>query len=228
MGIFIAIFSNNPVFAPIIGIQTAGFFFIAYLSLAHSRFKRDKSSPPRRLTGEERTAGRVYRLAAGGIVAAIFLGVILAFNGYNEDIYPLDLARGHLTEVMRSTDPSEIPALVQSVKGHLPDEGNPVWIFQTSDTDWRIMQNQLDNMAGIALAVAGTAEDSAAYQTGMTNIKGSAQEIRQSIMDATPYAYVSPANILFSTVWIAVLIGVFAVLKQRKDKLQEYDLAQDV
>ena len=44
MGIFIAIFSNNPVFVPIIALQAIGFFYIAYMSLSHTRFKRNKSS----------------------------------------------------------------------------------------------------------------------------------------------------------------------------------------
>ncbi len=39
LGILISIFTNNPIFAPIIGIQTVGFFYISYLSLSHSRFK---------------------------------------------------------------------------------------------------------------------------------------------------------------------------------------------
>ena len=53
-GILISFFTNNPIFAPIIGIQTVGFFYIAYLSLSHSRFKRNKSSAPHVLTKEEK------------------------------------------------------------------------------------------------------------------------------------------------------------------------------
>jgi hypothetical protein len=36
MAIFISIFSNNPIFVPIIGLQTVGFFYIAYMSLSHT------------------------------------------------------------------------------------------------------------------------------------------------------------------------------------------------
>ena len=38
MAIFIAIFSNNPIFVPIITLQAVGFFYIAYMSLSHSKF----------------------------------------------------------------------------------------------------------------------------------------------------------------------------------------------
>ena len=40
LGIFIAIFSNNPIFAPIIGLQTVGFFYISLMSFSHTRYKR--------------------------------------------------------------------------------------------------------------------------------------------------------------------------------------------
>jgi hypothetical protein len=39
LGIFIAIFSGNPVYAPILAIQTLGFIYISYLSIVHSMFK---------------------------------------------------------------------------------------------------------------------------------------------------------------------------------------------
>lgn len=228
LGIFVAIFSGNVVFAPIIGLQTAGFFFIAYLSLSHSRFKRNKSSVPAVLNRAERMAGYAYKLAVAGILAIIAAGVFTAFYGYNEDIYPLDLARGHLTEIARSTDPVAVTALIESVKANLPEQGNPVWIFQTSDTDWGIMQEQLDVMYGTALGISRSPVDSSPYQTGMTNIKDSARELRESIMDATPYAYVSPANMALSAIWIAAIIGIFALLKRKKDRLQEHDAISDV
>ncbi len=39
LGIFIAIFSGNPVYVPILAIQTLGFIYISYLSIVHSMFK---------------------------------------------------------------------------------------------------------------------------------------------------------------------------------------------
>ena len=228
LGIFVAIFSNNVFFAPIIGLQTAGFFFIAYLSLSHSRFKTNKSRPERAATSDERMANHAYKIAMAGIAAIIIFGVFMAFNGYNNDIYPLDLARGHLAEIMRSTDPVIAAGLVGHVKANLPEAGNPVWIFRTPDTDWGVMQRQLDEMSATSLGISRSPVDSSAYQTGMLNIKVAAKEMRQSIMDATPYAYVSPANIVLSMMWIAVIIGIFAVLKRKKDQLKEYDAIPDV
>nr|MDP9287600.1 glycosyl transferase [Thermoproteota archaeon] len=39
IAIFVSIFSRNPVFVPIIAIQTVGFIYIAYLSIVHSSLK---------------------------------------------------------------------------------------------------------------------------------------------------------------------------------------------
>ncbi len=223
LGIFIAIFSNNVFFAPIIGLQTVGYFFIAYLSLSHSRFKRNKSSENMAIGREERMAKHVYKIAMTGIAVIIVFGVYMAFVGYGNDIYPLDLARGHLTEIARSTEPLSVIDTVQDTKAYLPEEGNPVWIFQTPDTDFGLMQAKLDEMSDTALGISGSPVDSSAYQTGMLNIKEAAKEMRISVMDATPYAYVSPANILFSSLWMAAIIGIFAVLKQKKDQLASLD-----
>lgn len=227
LGIFVSIFSNNVFFAPIIGLQTVGFFFISYLSLAHSRFKRHKSSVNRTPTKEERMADRIYKLAMIGVVAVIVIGVSVAFNGYATDIYPLDLARGHLTEIARASEPLAVVETTAKVQGYLPEEGNPVWIFPTSDTDFGVMQQQLDKISGVALGISRSPVDSSAYNTGMINIKSSAIEIRQSIMDATPYMYVSVSNVLLSSVWIAGIIGIFAILKRKRDKMREYDVSPD-
>jgi len=71
LAIFISIFSNNPIFVPIIAIQTLGFFYIAYMSLSHTRFKRNKSSKQRKMTKKEKMANTVYRLSMVGILGLI-------------------------------------------------------------------------------------------------------------------------------------------------------------
>ncbi|MDH5431906.1 MAG: glycosyltransferase family 2 protein, partial [Nitrosopumilus sp.] len=102
MGIFISIFSNNPVFVPIILLQTLGFFYIAYMSLSHTRFKRNKSVNDKPLTNKEKRANTVYRLAMIGILGIIVFGAYMAISGYATDIYPLDRIRGNLDGVMAS------------------------------------------------------------------------------------------------------------------------------
>jgi len=57
----------------------------------------------------------------------------------------------------------------------------------------------------------------------MLDIKINAVLIRDNIVDATPYMYASISNILYSTIWIAVVIGIFAVLKRKKEQLADVD-----
>ena len=40
IAIFISIFSDNSIFVPLLAIQTIGFFYIAYLRIVHSSFKK--------------------------------------------------------------------------------------------------------------------------------------------------------------------------------------------
>jgi len=228
LGIMISIFSNNPIFVPIIAIQTIGFFYIASMSLAHSRFKRDKSSPKPVLTKEERMANNVYKLVMITIIAIISFGVYTAYTGYQIDIYPLDLSRGHLEGIGASSDPQTILTHLQAIQGYLPEEGNPVWIFPTETTNFSRIQSDLDIMIISVEKISAVPKDSSAYHTGMLDVKERAEIIKKNIMDATPYMYVSAPNILFTSIWMATIIGIFAVLNKKKVQLKESDVIDGV
>ena len=228
LGIFISIFSNNPIFAPIIGIQTIGFFYISYLSLSHSGFKRNKSSVTRVQTKEERMANNIYKLAMIGIAGIILFGAYMAFAGYQTDIYPLDLSRGHLEGIGASSDPQTILGHLKAIQGYLPAEGNAVWIFPTETTNFARMQADLDVMIASVEKISTVPRDSSAFHTGMLDVKERAEIIQENIMDATPYMYVSGSNVLFSSIWVATIIAIFAILKRKKEQLKAYDVSEDV
>ena len=239
MGIFIAIFSNNPMFVPIIALQTIGFFSIAYLSVSHTRFKRNKSSDNRPKTRKEKMANTVYKLSMIGILAIIIFGGYMAISGYNSDIYPLDRIRGNLDGIGTSSDPKIIRDHLVAIQGdldvvmvNLPEtldsEGkvlsrNPVWIFGTESTNFLRIQNNIDTMFTGVDEISNITKDNSAYHTGMLDIKERASLLNINIMDATPYMYVSPANMMFSAIWIAAIIGIFAVLKRKKEQLNKSD-----
>jgi len=235
MGILISIFSNNPIFAPIIGLQTVGFFYISYMSLSHTRFKRIKFSNIDVLTKTEKMAKRIYQLSMVGVVAIIIFGGFMAINGYHADVYPLDRIRGNLDAILGSADPVSIKTHLLSIKQDLaivmeklPESKNPVWIFPTESTSFIRIDRDIDNMIANTDTISGISEDNAAFQTGMTNIGERAFAIRQNIMDATPYMFVSVSNIVFSTMWIAAILGIFAALKRKKDQLTAFDEAAGV
>ncbi len=224
IGIFTAIFSENPIFAPIIGIQTTGFFYIAYLSISHSTFKKGKSRNKPVTSGTQRMANTYYKLAMGGIMGLIILGVVMAFEEYSTTIYPLDQARGILLRIQATSDPQSIHNDLKSVKALLPPSGNPVWIFPTDDTDFGLMQNDLTTMLATTDKIANASPDSAAFHTGMFNIHYQASTIGLNLVDATPYMYVSISNMLFGCIWVGVIIGIFAMLKRKRERLRAYEM----
>ena len=239
MGIFIAIFSNNPIFVPIILLQVIGFFYIAYLSLSHTRFKRNKSSKTRLRTKKEKMANTVYKISMFGILAIIVFGGYMAISGYNADIYPLDRIRGNLDGIISSSDPGVIRNHLVAIQGdldilmvNLPEttnsdgevvSRNPVWIFGTESTNFLRIQNNIDTMFESVDEISSLSKGNSAYHTGMLDINARASLLKINIMDATPYMYVSPENMMFSTVWIAAIIGIFAALKRKKDHMNKVD-----
>jgi hypothetical protein len=230
MGILISIFSNNPIFAPIIGLQTVGFFYISFMSLSHTSFKRNKSLNVSALTKKEKMEKRAYQLAMIGVLGIIVFGAFMSINGYHADVYPLDRIRGNLDGIISSADPEAIKIHLTVIKQDLvivmeklPESKNPVWVFPTESTNFLRIDRDIDNMLITAQTLTTVSPDSAAFQTGMTNIGERSLSLRQNIMDATPYMFVSISNIIFSTMWIAAILGVFAILKRKKDQLNKFD-----
>ena len=223
LGIFIAIFSNNPIFAPIIGLQTVGFFYIALMSFSHTRYKRQGKGENRIKTREEKMADITYKIATAGIIAVIIFGAYMALTGYESDVYPLDLAIGNLDRIMTSSAPNSIITDINSIKENLPATGNPVWIFPTDTTNFARIQTDLDVMILSAEKIQTVPKDSAAFHTGMMDIHDRSMIIQENLQDAVPYMYVSVSNIIFSVAWIAVIIVIFAVLKRKKEGMKKYD-----
>jgi hypothetical protein len=222
VGIFIAVFSNNPVFAPIMAIQAIGFFYIAYLSISHSTFKKGKSK--RRVeTKEEKMANNYYKAALAGIIGLIVVGVVMAFEEYGTTIYPLDQSRGILLRIQATSDPQSITNDLKLVQQLLPKSGNPVWIFPTQDTDFGMMQKDLDTMLSTVDKISTTSPDSAAFHTGMLNVHYQSSTIVFNLLDATPYMYASVSNMLFGSIWVGVIIGIFALLKKKKQSFAVVD-----
>ena len=227
LGIFIAIFSNNPIFVPIIGLQAVGFFYISWLSFSHTRYKRPQSTK-HKITKEEKMANNFYKLALVGIFAIIAIGGYASYAGYASAVYPLDQSVGFLDRIVATSNPQTIINDINSIKANLPATGNPVWIFPTDSTNFLRIQSDLDTMLISAEKITAVPTDSAAYHTGMLDINSRAVLIQENIADAIPYMYVSLSNIIFSCIWIAAILGVFAVLNKKKQKINEYDVSQDV
>ena len=244
MGIFISIFSNNPIFVPIITLQTIGFFFIAYLSLSHTRFKINKSSNEKSQTKKEKTANNVYKLAMVGILGIIVFGGFMAISGYNSDIYPLDRIRGNLDGIIASSDPnvvhdhlvaiqSDLDVVMMNLPETLDANGkvtskNPVWIFSTESTNFLRIQNNVNSMITSVNEISSISKNNSAYHTAMLDINSRAALLKTDIMDATQYMYFSLVNMMMSVIWIAAIIGIFTVLKRKRTQLKKVDLSNNI
>ena len=223
MAILIAIYSRNPIWVPIIALQTIGFLYIAFLSFSHTRFKRGNSKIVYTKTKEEKMAHIIHKLAVAGIVAVICFGAYMAYSGYQNDVYPLDLSIGLFDRIMASSDPQTIIMDINAIKEYLPTEGNPVWIFPTDTTNFSRIQTDLDVMFASAEKISAAPRDSSAFHTGMMDVSLRAEIIQKQIMDVVPYMYASVTNILFSCIWIAAIIGIFTILKRKKQSLEAFD-----
>jgi hypothetical protein len=228
MGIFIAIFSNNPIFVPIIALHVIGFFYISFQSISHSRFKRDKLRINHVQTKEEKMANIFYKVAMGGILGLIIFAAYMAYTGYENDVYPIDLSRGLLDRIMVSSNPQTIVADLKAIQVHLPEDGNPVWIFRTDASDWGRIQQDLDDMIVNVELLASLPRDSSVFNTGMIDVSDRALVLQESLEDLTPYVYVDFINIVFTTVWIAVILAIFAVLNKKKNQLQTSDMSDGI
>ncbi len=244
-GVLVAITTGNMVFAPIIGLQTAGFFYIAYMSVSHTRFKRNKSEARKARTRDEVVANFVYKMAAGGIVAIIVFGAVMAYNGYSTDIYPLDRMRGNFDGVIASSDPVTIRAHLMEIKSDMaiimandfiPQKTdangilvskNPVWLFDTHTTNFVRMDANVDTLLDILDKVAVSPKDSSAYHTGMLEINSNSEALKNHIREATPFMYISISNIIFSTMWIASIVTIFIVLKKKRETMMNNRKGQD-
>ena len=237
--ILIAIFTNNPIFVPIIAIQTIGFFYIAYMSISHTQFKRNKSREQLKRTEKEKMANNVYKLSMVVILGFIVFGGYMAINGYNSDIYPLDRIRGHFDGIMGSSDPDTIRVHLIAIQldlepllEKLPEttdnhsqmiSKNPVWLFPTESTNFIRIQNDVNSMLKSVNTLSAIPQDNSAYHTGMIDIYDKAFQLRLNIMDATPYMYMSIANLFTGMIWIAVIIAIFTALKRKRTHLKESD-----
>ena len=228
MGIFIAIFSNNPIFVPIIALHVIGFFYISFQSISHSRFKRDKLRINHVQTKEEKMANIFYKVAMGGILGLIIFAAYMAYTGYENDVYPIDLSRGLLDRIMVSSNPETIVADLKAIQVYLPEDGNPVWIFRTDSSDWGRIQADLDDMIVNVVLLASLPRDSSVFNTGMIDVSDRALVLQESLEDLTPYVYVDFMNIVLTTVWIAGILVIFAVLNKKKKQLQTSDMSDGI
>lgn len=211
IAIFITIFSNNAFFAPLLAMQTIGFIYVAYLSIAHSQFgkkKRGKAAEP------AAPRARRQKVLLPGIIAFLMVGAGLAYYGYYSTIYPIQEAVGFFARADTAQTPQQLAEYIRLAQQAMPEEGNPVWLFPTVRTDFGVMQEQIANILVRSQALSLAEPHTEEYNTAMIDMHSSALALQQNLREAIPYVYISPSNIMLSGVWVAAILSVFAVMRK--------------
>lgn len=163
------------------------------------------------------------KFATVGIIGLFVLAAGLSYYGYENTVYPVDRALGNLARASEAMTPYDLAAYVRDAKTDLPKAGNPVWAFPTARTDFGLIQLELDRVLSRANAIASLEPHSSAYSAGLTDIHVSLVAMQKDIMDAIPYLYVSTTNMAISAVWIAIILGLFAVMRRNKSRFSELE-----
>ncbi len=54
----------------------------------------------------------------------------------------------------------------------------------------------------------------------MADMHATLKTIQEDLIEATPFLYVSVNNIMFSAVWIAVILALFAIMRRGRAKFR--------
>jgi hypothetical protein len=162
-----------------------------------------------------------YRLMMAVVATLMIFGVGIALYGYQQAIYPVDKANGYLSRAESAQTPEELASYVRAAKRELPESGNPVWGFPTARTDFGLMHRTLDDMLARANSISSLEPYSTEYNTGMADMHATLKTIQEDLIEATPFLYVSVNNIMFSAVWIAVILALFAIMRRGRAKFRD-------
>ena len=245
IGVFISIFSSNPIFAPTLAIPTIGFIYIAYLSIVHTSFRkklqtrqRGKSYAPAisaithttaingtamaatRVTGSTRSPNR--RMAVVGVIAFLIVGAAIAYNGYISTMYPLNKAIGFLARAETAQTPQQLSEYIKLTQNLVPENGNPVWLFPTLRTDFSLIHSELGKMLTRADTISKMTPHSQAYNIAMMDMHRIADGMESNLVEALPYMYISQTNILLGTLWVTAIIAVFTIMRKAGARNLQY------
>jgi cellulose synthase/poly-beta-1,6-N-acetylglucosamine synthase-like glycosyltransferase len=156
-------------------------------------------------------------LLAGGAIAAIY--------GYQYSIYPLDKSAGYLSRAQAAQSPHLVFLYLNNAKEQIPPDGNPVWTFPNPRTDFTLISHDIDAMQERALTISGLEPQSAEYNTALEDLHSSIRIIEMNLIEAQPYVYGSLNNIIFTGIWIGLILLTYNLISRMRRKFRETDLS---
>ena len=157
-------------------------------------------------------------LLAGGAIAAIY--------GYQYSIYPLDKSAGYLSRAQAAQSPHLVFLYLNNAKELIPPDGNPVWTFPNPRTDFTLISHEINAMQERALTISGLESQSAEYNTALEDLHSSIRIIEMNLIEAQPYVYGSLNNIIFTGIWIGLILLTYNLIRRMRRKFGETELSQ--
>jgi cellulose synthase/poly-beta-1,6-N-acetylglucosamine synthase-like glycosyltransferase len=161
-----------------------------------------------------------------GFLALLASGAIGAIYGYQSSIYPLDKATGYLSRAQSAQTPELILFYLNEAKELIPPNGNPVWTFPNPRTDFELIYLEINAMQERALTISRLEPHSAAYNTALEDLHSSIRIIEMDLMEAQPYIYGSLTNILFTSIWIGLILLAYSLIRRNRRKFRETGVSQ--
>ena len=152
-------------------------------------------------------------LLAGGAIAAIY--------GYQYSIYPLDKSAGYLSRAQAAQSPHLVFSYLDKAKELIPPDGNPIWTFPNPRTDFTLISREINAMQERALTISGLKPQSAEYNTALEDLHSSIRIIEMNLIEAQPYVYGSLNNIIFTGIWIGLILLTYNLIRRMRRKFQE-------
>lgn len=156
-------------------------------------------------------------LLAGGAIAAIY--------GYQYSIYPLDKSAGYLSRAQAAQSPDLVFLYLNNAKELIPPDGNPVWTFPNPRTDFTLISHDINAMQERALTISGLEPQSAEYNTALEDLHSSIRIIEMNLIEAQPYVYGSLNNIIFTGIWIGLILLTYNLISRMRRKFRETELS---
>ena len=247
MAVFISILTGNSLYAPMIAIPTIGLIYVAFLSIVHSSFRKKKQTADRdyaptitaggrtadagsasmsiskggtanRDAGRRTTRAFQQKLVLAGMLAFLTMGASIAYFGYQNTMYLLDKAIGFVARAETAQTPEQLAEYIKLTQELIPADGNPVWLFPTSKTDFGLIQANLDSIVVRANIASSMDPVSEGYNIAIRDMHMSAGVIRTNLLEIIPYTYISLSNIILAGLWVTAVIVIFATLRKIKTK----------
>jgi hypothetical protein len=131
-------------------------------------------------------------------------------------MYILDKAVGFIARAETAQTPEQLAEYVKLAQKLIPSEGNPVWLFPTANTDFALIQDNLDSIVFRANIASAMDPRSDSYNIAIRDMHVSAGSIRTNILEVIPYTYITLGNIVLTGLWVAVIIVIFAAMRKIK------------